>query len=1158
MAEEIRKKIVEVEVRFSDAISKMGQYKKNVDFLNNANAELKENLKKGSIQQEEYNKKVAVNNVLLGENKEKITILNKEIREKIKSDKEQESSVKAMRSELKKLSTEYENLTKAERESAKGKELSNKIKDLRSEIKGIDSDLGKNSLTGALSNFLGLNENLVNSIVNLSQSTKTGEVGLKSFFTNVGTSAKAFGASLMTLIANPVFLTIMGIAGIGVVFKFWYDYNKGIAEATRLTKQLTGLTGENASVVRNMGLAISDVYGKELNEVLTAANALSKQMGINADEALKLIKDGFIVGADTGGDFLDIIKEYSPQMKEAGVSASDFIAIIAQSKKEGVFSDKGLDAIKEGNIRLREMTKATADALDGIGISSKKVQEDLRTGAKTTSEVIGDISKKLKELPENSKQVGTVLADVFGGAGEDAGLQFIKLIGDMQDSLEDLKTKAGDFGKLQDELVMETINQQNILSAIMGDTGENFENMTLRIKVAFTKLVNDFLLERIKVVNGVIDIINKYEGLRATIANVIVFVQGIGHAFTAVKNMAIDTAKAVGSIFSKLVDGDFKGALETASSIPKKFGNSMSTEFARFVSETKKDLASISGFVEKGIKPINIPVAVTIDEAKAKQTEDFITSFHKKTKAEMEAWLKDSKNFTDRNYQEAKKIYDSLKKDDDKDGSKGKGKANKTDAAESVRAQILKEEVKFQNAIIDLKKKYASQEIETESELNQAILKEELKLYATKEHILTSAVNKDKSLQEKLSKDLADLRDKQQESLIKYTKEQEKIILDANPIKKEDLRYKERLIAAGIFEKDMSNMTKKELEVREALEAEHWENLDKIRIEAEKKKEEAAKASFSETKTDYENEIAGKENALSALDSFGAVSGSERFVKMLEIQIEKTQLAKDWLNKLTAAGITSGDEYDNALNAVLNAESELTNLLGEEYSRRAELYSNYTQTIGDTLGSLITNQEGAFQAFTDSIIDMMFDQLISFVNTQLAAAIAASAASTVKASAEAFAMPDSVATFGATGIARAAVLTALITGALTVGKSALKGLVKKPKKMAVGGYVSGEGTSTSDSIPVMLSNGESVINARSTAMFAPILSTFNQIGGGVPISSNIGSNVGAKELQKIFEKGVAKGVGKALENMPPTIVSVEEINRVGSKTYNRFDSVRVK
>lgn len=55
----------------------------------------------------------------------------------------------------------------------------------------------------------------------------------------------------------------------------------------------------------------------------------------------------------------------------------------------------------------------------------------------------------------------------------------------------------------------------------------------------------------------------------------------------------------------------------------------------------------------------------------------------------------------------------------------------------------------------------------------------------------------------------------------------------------------------------------------------------------------------------------------------------------------------------------------------------------------------------------------------------------------------------------------------------------------------------KSAKFATGGLVVGPGTGTSDSISARLSNGESVMNARSTAMFGPLLSGLNQAGGGV-------------------------------------------------------------
>ncbi|MEO6521360.1 MAG: hypothetical protein ABIN91_06780 [Mucilaginibacter sp.] len=47
-----------------------------------------------------------------------------------------------------------------------------------------------------------------------------------------------------------------------------------------------------------------------------------------------------------------------------------------------------------------------------------------------------------------------------------------------------------------------------------------------------------------------------------------------------------------------------------------------------------------------------------------------------------------------------------------------------------------------------------------------------------------------------------------------------------------------------------------------------------------------------------------------------------------------------------------------------------------------------------------------------------------------------------------------------------------------------------------GAYLTGPGSGTSDSINAKLSNGESIINARSTQMFAPVLSAINQAGGG--------------------------------------------------------------
>ena len=73
---------------------------------------------------------------------------------------------------------------------------------------------------------------------------------------------------------------------------------------------------------------------------------------------------------------------------------------------------------------------------------------------------------------------------------------------------------------------------------------------------------------------------------------------------------------------------------------------------------------------------------------------------------------------------------------------------------------------------------------------------------------------------------------------------------------------------------------------------------------------------------------------------------------------------------------------------------------------------------------------------------------------------------------------------------------AAVTGGVQIGIIASQ-KPPAPPAFASGGYVSGAGSGTSDSINAKLSNGESVNTAKATAMFAPMLSAMNAAGGGV-------------------------------------------------------------
>lgn len=324
-----------------------------------------------------------------------------------------------------------------------------------------------------------------------------------------GIIAGSFGDSLQSLgNAGSMF---EGLSGIGKIFQnkwllglgtvgaagagigWWVNYNKGLTEATRLTQQFTEKSGEDLKAYRTEVQAIADFYGKDFKEVLIGANAVSKQFGISAEESIRLIKDGFIAGADANGEFLDTLREYPAYFKEAGISAETFIAITAQAAKSGIYSDKGVDVIKEGNLRIREMTAATAAALEGIGISADKVQEQLRTGQKTTFDIIQMVSERLNELPDSASVVGTALADIFGGPGEDAGLQYIRTLKDIKTNLSDVKDETGELGQAQEDMIESQKRLSTELSLLFDATGGAFESMAARVKASIASMNADLI-----------------------------------------------------------------------------------------------------------------------------------------------------------------------------------------------------------------------------------------------------------------------------------------------------------------------------------------------------------------------------------------------------------------------------------------------------------------------------------------------------------------------------------------------------------------------------------------------------------------------------------------------------------------------------------------
>ncbi|URC13958.1 phage tail tape measure protein [Flavobacterium sp. B183] len=202
---------------------------------------------------------------------------------------------------------------------------------------------------------------------------------------------------------------------------------------------------------------LSKVYSEDSLEIVKAANTMTKQIGGTFENNLKILEDGYQKGANLNGDMLDQFKEYSPQIRELGLDASQTLAIMANANKQGIFSDKAIDSIKEANLSLKEMGTAQVEALAGIGLSVKDL------AGKTSFEAVQMISKSMEGATAQAKQLA--LTDIFKGAGEDAGMAFILGLGDME--LD--PSKIDSFKKADEGINTWIANLQSSIAEGMGN-----------------------------------------------------------------------------------------------------------------------------------------------------------------------------------------------------------------------------------------------------------------------------------------------------------------------------------------------------------------------------------------------------------------------------------------------------------------------------------------------------------------------------------------------------------------------------------------------------------------------------------------------------------------------------------------------------------------
>lgn len=1029
-------KIIDIKVKYEDAIYGIIRFQEKLNDLTKTQKQMDEQLEKGEITWNEWATQTEAANAATKQYKDNIRVLRKEMQNNLKTEQEQEGSLKQLRAQLSNATKAFDELSRAERQGAKGKELQKHINDITQELKQAEQETQRyyrnvgnyyNSMVDALadvqnSDFLKIDYGPLNDAIGM-----TVELGQAA--EGAGTKIKAFGKSLMALMTNPVFLTIAGIVGAGMAFKFWYDYNKGLAEASRLTTEFTGKTGTEMQALRDRILALASAMGTDFKDTLATVDFLMAQFGLTAEEATEVVKDGFAAGANLSGDMLSKLQKYAPAFKDMGLSAKELAAILAQTRS-GIFTDEGMNAIQMAGKKLREMSSTTAQALRDAGIDADEMTRKMAEGSMTGFEAVQQVSMALAKLGGNSREAGQVMKEVFGKNAVAAGQELIKSLAVMTTDIEKVKEQTGEWGKQQERLIAANEELRNVTAALFDVTDNGFEGVINQAKIVATESLTGIMKGVVKLTNYVIGLYNKSTLFRGSLELIALNFKVVWAAAKGVFKLIGEGFKGIGRQ-AKAFLGILEGVLTLDLEKARKGFNDLFTGFTTTVSNQIGDMKQMGvelwDAVKTGwnnsvdgneLKPIEIPeMSVPGDKLSPPFATTQTTS---KTQPQGKETAKSGAKTT---VDEEKRVAAERKKQE-----------------QELQQAILKVQMQYQQRMIEAKKMYLAGLYESDEQYQSdiaAIQKEEIARMLDV-YVQAGAIGEQKA--QEMQQKLLDLQ----------------------------IQYEEQLKQGA------------------AKLAETW------------------RKEFDAQETERERQLID-EGQLEEQDNEARL---ERYKAFLE--------AKRKAYEGNAAAIKEIDEESKDTEEKKEEESyeKKKKILEKNKDMATQIANQITSGFSSAFAAMFAEQEVSFKAFMKSILVTTIDAIEKALLAYEASILAKEIASKSWA-----------------GVASAAALSALIAAAFEAAKAGVN-------SFAVGGYVSGAGTGTSDSIPARLSNGESVMTARTTSMFSPLLSAFNQLGGGVPITP------AASGGTQIGEDFLAAAVAKGFAACPAPVVSVKEITTV--------------
>ena len=418
MATETNEIILEINVRYEDALNGIEQYRAEIERTKKDQQTFNAELEKGEITQKEYRKLMEESNATIRQRQSDIRTLQKELQNNVKQENALAGSYNQLSAQMSILKNRYKELSAEQRNGAEGDALRKQIVDLNDALKEADANIGnftrnvgnyENAIVSAASG----GNSFAQTLLNMATDGENASASLATLTANV----KGFSKQLLALLANPIVATIAAIVGVANL----------LAQAFKRNED----------------------NGQKLNVALAKVSSMFQLLLKVLEPVSTFIVDVLIKSLEGLGKAFTWINDKIAQF--AKTLGFDKISENIEKSNEGIklMAKQAEELAKAEN----ELAKAERNA-EKVRLEYQKQAEDLRQQR-------DDESLSIDERVKANEQLGKVLKDQaneelrIANLAVTAAQQRIKVYGETSDNLDKLaeaQTRVAD--------IQERINSQ--------------------------------------------------------------------------------------------------------------------------------------------------------------------------------------------------------------------------------------------------------------------------------------------------------------------------------------------------------------------------------------------------------------------------------------------------------------------------------------------------------------------------------------------------------------------------------------------------------------------------------------------------------------------------------------------------------------------------